>query len=132
LDKNGLWEAPGVIYVEGQPDQSYAQIDAADVVVSHQTFAYIAVARGVPTVMMSEQYPPRIGCEEYNTFQYVMNWEKYRDLLAYPLDILAEDDTLALFQRAVRSDEEIVNWRCRLIGEPFDPLQFVKKVKKYL
>lgn len=132
LDKNGLWEVPGVTYIEGQPDQTYSQIDDADLVVSHQTFAYIAIARGVPTVMMGEDVPPRIGCEEYGTFKYVMNFDKYKDLLMYPLDILAEDDTLGLFERAIRSDTEIADWRRRLIGEPFDPLNFVRTVKRYL
>ena len=132
LENGGLWMAEGVTYIEGQADQSYEQIDQADLVVSHQTFAYIAIARGVPTVMMGEAIPPRIGCEEYGTFQYVQNWDKYKDLLMYPLDVLAEDDTLALFQRAIHSDEEIIDWRCRLIGEPFDPVRFIQTVKKYL
>lgn len=132
LDKNGLWLDERVTYLEGQPDQSTTQIDEADLVVSHQTFAYLAVARGVPTVMMGESVPPRLGCEEDDTFQYVRNWDKYKDLLMYPLDILAEDDTLALFQRAIRSDAEIADWREQIIGEPFDPVAFVQKVKRCL
>jgi hypothetical protein len=132
LEKNGLWPVDGVNYIEGQPDQSFEQIDAADVVVSHQTFAHIAVARGVPTVMMGEDVPPRIGCEEYGTFQYVRNFDRYKHLLMYPLDILAEENTPALLERAVRSDAEIADWRARLIGQPFDPCDFVPLVKKYL
>lgn len=132
LERNNLWIQEGVDYIEGQPDQSYAQIDEADLVVSHQTFAHIAVARGVPTVMMGEDTPPRIGCEEHRDFKYVRSWEKYKDLLMYPLDILAEDDTLALFERAIRSDEDIAGWRARLIGGPFEPDRFIRTVEKYL
>ncbi len=84
--------------------------------------------------MMGEEVPPRIGCEEYRTFQYVEHWDRYKHLMMYPLDILSpsEEDTLALFQRAIRSDCEIVDWRRRLIGEPFDPHQFIQKVKQYI
>ena len=132
LERNGLWLVDGVTYVEGQPDQSYEQIDAADLVVSHQTFAHIAIARGVPTVMMSESTPPRIGCEETKNFQFVQRWDDYKDLMMYPLDILTEDDTPALFQRAIQSDQEIADWRARLIGQPFDPFAFVQTVMRYL
>ena len=132
LEKNGLWPQDGVEYIEGQPDQTFSQIDQADLVISHQTFAHIAVARGVPTIMMGEYTPPRIGCEEQGDFKYVQHWELYKHLLMYPLDILAEEDTLALFERAIRSDEEIADWRTRMIGEPFDSRAFVRTVEKYL
>lgn len=134
LVKNGLWEMPGVTYVEGVPDQSYAEIDQADLVIGHQTFAWIAIARGVPTIMMGEEVPPRIGCEETRDFQFTRSWEKYKDLLMYPLDILspASQDVRELFARAIRSDEEIADWRTRMIGEPFDPGRFVDVVKWYL
>jgi hypothetical protein len=132
LTKNGLRIEDGVTYVQGEPDQSYDQIDQADVVISHQTFAYIAIARGVPTVMMGEDVPPRIGCEELHDFQYARSFDKYKDLLMYPYDILAVEDVCGLLQRAVRSDEEIADWRTRLIGEPFDGPRFVQFVEKYL
>lgn len=132
LEQNGLWIEDKVTYIQGEPDQTYTQIDEADLVIAHQTFAYIAIARGVPTVMVGEDVPPRVGCEEYRTFQYARSFEKYKDLLMYPFDILKEDDTLALFQRAVQSDCEIADWRTRLIGEPFNAAHFVQLVEKYL
>jgi hypothetical protein len=132
LEQNGLWVAEGVEYIEGQPDQSYAEIDAADLVVSHQTFAYIAIARGVPTVMMGEGHAPRFGSPERGNFQLAKSFDRYKDLLMYPFDILGEMDTQALFRRAVHSDVEIADWRARHIGEPFDAGWFVKAVEKYL
>jgi hypothetical protein len=134
LERNGIWQQNNIEYIEGQPDQTYSQIDEADLVVSHQTFAHIAIARGVPTVMMGESVPPRIGCEEHRDFKYVKNWAQYKDLLMYPLDILDpdEEDTLALFDRAIRSDEQIAAWKARLIGQPFDPHHFARTVEKYL
>lgn len=131
LQQNGIWKAGGIQYVDGARDLSYQEIDQADLVVSHQTYAYLAVARGVPTLMMGEWHAPRWGGSEKD-LATVRSWEKYRDLLMYPLDILAEDDLPALVQRAIRSDCEIADWRDRLIGQPFQPDRFVKTLESYL
>lgn len=131
LENNGLWQVPGVKYVQVQPTIDYSQIDEADLVVSHQTFAYIAIARGVPVVMMGEEVPPRVGSPAKQDFRFAQSWDKYKDLLMYPLDILAVDDVRALFCRAIASDAEIVDWRTRLIGKPFDPAYFVQRVESY-
>ncbi len=124
LQQNGLWKAGGVNYIQGQLDLSYQEIDQADLVIGHQTFAYMAVARGVPTLMMGEWHAPRWGGTE-EKLATVRSWEKYKDLLMYPLDILAEEDTPALLERAIRSDCDIADWRDRLIGRPFEPHRFV-------
>lgn len=131
LKQNGLWRAGGVEYMEGQADLSYRQVDEADLVVGHQTIAYISVARGVPTVMMGEWHTPRLGGTEEKLVT-VRSWDKYKDLMMYPLDILAEDDTMALFNRAIESDCEIAEWRERLIGKPFAADHFVDVVESYL
>lgn len=132
LEKNGLWWDDRVTYVEGHPDQSYEQIDRADAVVAHQTYAYISVARGTPTVMFGEDVPPRLGSEEMGNFQFVQHFDRYRDMLMYHLDILAEEDTSALLRRAVKSDQEIIAWRERMIGRPFDPDHFIRTVERYV
>lgn len=130
IPQNGLWEHPGVKFIGGKLDLSYAEIDQADLVVSHQTFAFLAVARGVPTVMMGEYNSPVICERKVNA--YPKSWDKYKGLLMYPLDILVEADTRALFARAVFTDVEIADWRARLIGEQFDPIKFVEIVKSYM
>lgn len=132
LGSNGLWPVDYVHYIQGKPDQSYQDIDAADVVISHQTFAYIAIARGKPTLMMGENITPRFSSPVKGKWQSAKSFEKYREILQYPLDILAESDTLALLRKSVRSDAEIVDWKKRMIGNPFNPNEFVTKVKKYL
>ena len=131
LKQNGLWKAGGVEYIEGKPDLSFRQVDEADIVVGHQTIAYIAVARGVPTVMMGEWHTPRLGGTEEKLVN-VRSWDKYKDLMMYPLDILAEEDTMALFDRAILSDCDIAEWRERLIGKPFDGEHFVDVLESYL
>lgn len=135
LAESGLTQVhhPNVVYTSGHMNQDYNQIDNADVVVSHQTAAYLAVARGVPTVMMAETtLPTHIQKRGAGSpLQKAKNWSKYVDLLAYPLDILQEDDTLGLLNRAVSSDAEISHWRTRLIGSPFKARRFVEIINGY-
>jgi len=133
LWKSGLDEVnhPNVHYEPGQMNQMYASIDNADVVVGHQTFPWLSVARGVPTVMMAEDMPTHIEPKN-KSVRYAQNWEKYHHLIAYPLDILATDDTLGILRRAVKDDTEIADWRTRMIGEQFDPVAFRKTALKYL
>jgi len=119
-----------VKYVRGGLDLTYGEIDNADVVVGHQTYAWLAVARGVPTVMMDEEMPthtsPRKGPSSF-----ARNWKKYKDLIMYPLDILHTDDPMALMERAAGSDSSIMDWKKRMIGEAFDPAKFIEVIKGY-
>ena len=107
------------------------QIDAAEVVVSHQTFAHLAVARGAPTVMMGESIIPRYT---QSNGQYVTakSWDKYRDLLKFPLDILNTPDPYALLQESIQSDALIADWKRRMIGDAFDPDAFYGYIEESL
>lgn len=132
LENNGLWNYPGVKYVAGKPDQTTKEIDESDIVVSKKTMQYMAVARGVPCVGMGEHIPPPSGSESRNNYMEVQSWDKYRVTMAYPIDILAESDTLALLNHVAVSDGLVAGWRQRMIGEAFSPEKFVELVKKYL
>lgn len=132
LEQNGLWAEPGIDYVQVEPRISITEMDAFDLVISHQTFAHLAVARGLPTIMMGENLTPRFGSPLKGELRYALSWEKYKHLLMYPYDILAEADTLNLFRRAITSDCEVLDWKQRLIGEPFRPRNFVQRVEAYL
>ena len=131
LIDNGIPKIGGVTYIQGRMNQNFAEIDAADVVVGHQTAAWIAVARGVPTAMMAEDMPTHFRTY-MNEYINTKSWDRVSRLFRYPLDILAEDDTMALLTRAARSDSEIADWRRRMIGEAFDPQKFVSIVERYL
>lgn len=134
LPDSGLRQVdhPNVIYTTGHMDQNYEQIDNADVVIGHQTFAWLAVARGVPTVMMAERTLETHVQPRTKPIRFVRHWQDYVDLIAYPLDILECNDTLGLLRRAVTSDEDIIDWRRRMIGNPFRPDRFLKALEKYL
>lgn len=129
----GLWPEGGVQYVRGKADLTVADIEQADVVVGHQTFAYLAIARGVPTVMMAEFEPPRSGNSE-DSFVRARSWDAYKELLMFPLDILAVEKRCVyeLLQRAAADDEPIREWRRLFIGAPFDEPLFVSTLESYL
>jgi len=120
LKENGLPPpVNGVIYIQGKPDQSIKEIDAADLVVSSQTFQYLAVARGASVIGMGENIAPHLGDK------VVQSWDKYKHLMMYPIDIL--DD----FHSIGASDVSVANWRDRMVGEAFDGGKFVEMVEKY-
>ncbi len=133
LERCGIPKVATVHYRQGNPDLSYELIDSADVVVSHQTYAHIAIARGVPTVMMGEWLTPRFTLQN-GLSHHAQSFDKYRSLLSFPLDILAEDslDVMELFDLATRSDYVIADWRERMIGEPFNKDRFVEIIQSYL
>ena len=122
---------PKVIYSQGLMDGDYHQIDLSDVVVSHQTFAYIAVARGIPTVMMAEDMPTHTVKSD-DGYVCARQWDKYKDRLMYPLDILNCEDPLMLLHRSSQDDSAIVDWRERLIGKQFVPETFWELIKEYI
>lgn len=127
---NGLWRAGGVAFIQGKPDLSVGEIERSDLVIAHHTFAYMAVALGVPTLMMGEDEAPRLGDREERLLR-ARSWDKYRDLMRYPLDIL-DGDPFDLAVRAAGSDSDILQWRERMIGKPFDPALFVERVRSFL
>jgi len=108
------------------------QIDEADIVIGHQTFAYLAVARGIPTLMMGENIAPRLGSERLKDFQWSKSWSHYKNILEYPHDILQDVDTLNLFRAVIAGDPYTNDWRERMIGKPFNPDYFVARVESYL
>jgi len=129
LQKSGLEPVEEVNYVQGHRDLGIREIDEADVVVGHQTFAYLALARGKPVLMMGEDIPPHTGL--HGEIMYARSWEKYANLLIYPLDILA-GDTDELIKKACRRNGNVTTWRKDFIGDPFDPGIFVQRLESYL
>lgn len=133
LGENGLEHAPGVTYIRGEKSRNAPELERADVVVSHQTFAWRAVALGIPTVMMREDMPrhyknPRANWE----FMDRALWERVLPHFRFPYDILDGSDTMTLLRRAAESDADIADWKRRMIGYPFNPDLFLQNVEKYL
>lgn len=135
INDNGLGEElsrqdPGVVWKQANPDSSTGDITNADLVVGHQTFAYMAVALGVPTVMMGEDIAPRSGNRD-DGFTFSAHWEDYKDYLAYPLDILQGDPEKTI-RTAVTGSDAVEDWKTRFIGSPFRPDYFVDQIETRL
>jgi hypothetical protein len=131
FEGNGIKKYEHVNYVEGTAGPAWKDIDAADLVVSHQTFAMLSVARGVPTLMMGEGTPQHVEFRN-GDYREARGWDGYHHLIDFPLDLLAVDDARSLMQRAVSTDADIIEWKSRMIGDPFDGEKFVKILESYL
>lgn len=130
--ENGLWEVAGIQFIQGNLKHSCFDFDDYDLVVGHHTSAYKTIARGIPTLMAGENIPPRIGNQIKGTFYFAKSFERYMHLFSYPLDILVADNLLDLFGKTIRNDDEIKDWKNRLIGQPFNAKYFVERVESYL
>jgi hypothetical protein len=130
LVESGLDEKPNVNYINGKMNQVTQDMDNADIVIGHQTFAWLAVARGFPCVMFAEDMPTHFRMN--NQFKDVPCWNSVYHLFRYPLDILCEDDTMGLLRRTAMSDGEVKDWKSRMIGLPFRQDEFIDTVEKYL
>ncbi len=135
INDNGLGEEyaredAGIVWKQARPDGSTDDILTADLVVSHQTFAYMSIALGVPTVMMGEDIAPRSGNAEIG-FSYSAHFDDYKEYLMFPLDIL-NGETADVINTAISTDEPIKKWRDRFIGKPFNGEFFVNCIEERL
>jgi hypothetical protein len=127
-------EHPNIEYVVGAMSQRYADIDNADVVIAHQTFKYLAVARGIPTIAMATDMPTHIQMIR-RPVQWVKNWGKYADLMKYPYDILDCPDkgsVLNMLCTVIQENDAVADWRRRMIGAQFRKDRFIEKLEAFL
>jgi len=127
-------EHPNIEYTVGAMSQGYADIDDADVVVAHQTFKYLAVARGVPTIAMATGMPTHIQMRRHPV-QWVRNWNKYIDLMKYPFDILDcpdKNSILNMLCTVIQENDAVADWRRRMIGPQFRKDRFIEKLEAFL
>jgi hypothetical protein len=134
LEWNGIERVQGVEYVKGEPDQSIAEIDRADIVVTKQNMQYMSVARGVPTVGMGEEATP-VNATSAKNLMHVVSWQRYRDYMRFPIDLLDTsnpNDAMDMLRQAAACDVSIADWRTRMIGDAFDGKKFVEILEGYL
>lgn len=115
LAQNGLDEIDGWTYLPTRLALSTDLIDQADLVVANETFACLAVARGVPTVMIDQTLADWGG----------RRWQgadAMDPLWWYPHAI--EGDVLKALEN------EAGEWRRQFIGGPFQPQTVVKACER--
>lgn len=133
IDLSGIRTMPGIKYVLGRTDGSTAEIDEADVVIGHQTFAFMAAARGKPLIMFGDQVTPHAGNRPH-TLKYVKSYEKYREIMRYPAEVESVCDGEGmrdLIERVIVSDVG-KEWKGKFIGRAFDNEKFIEVVESYL
>jgi hypothetical protein len=124
LENNGLCRVDGVEYIQGLPNLNFSDAKDADVVVAAQTYAFACVAMGIPTVMFGENIPPQTGTG-INDLKSARSWERYKELMKFPIDLLdfpkGREYYALEWACDVEKDSEILEWKSRMIGKPFDP-----------
>jgi len=131
LEQNGIYEVEGVEYTHGDKriGTQEKQMIEHDLVVAHQTFAWISIALGVPTVLMGEDTCPKIGKNE-EVIQRVSTWNTYKHLIKFPLDIL-DGDAQTIIKKAITSElPEVIEWKANMIGNPFDEHVIVSAINE--
>lgn len=127
-EQNGLWPDDRVtsrVYADLMLD--WSDIDNADAVVSEGTFAYLAVARGKPTVMFGQQL---LGRPDHGTRQ-VRDWERVFPLMRYPLAV--EDGPFdEVLASACVGGPDVDRWKTRMVGEPLDPYALCALLDRYV
>lgn len=116
IKQNRLDDYSGINFVQGYADNSIADIDRADLVVSFGTFAYLAIARGIPTIMYRQSIPYFDGHNEENV-RFASNYHLYEDFIKYPYDVEDEPN----IEKVVNSDKTIIQWKDKFIGEQINP-----------
>ena len=104
LPLNGIWEAPGVKYVLANPNGCTDEIDQADVVIAHQTMAYLTVARGKPLVMMGDDITAHSG-NKWENMVWAKHYDDYHELLRYPVEAEAarsSKELMAIIEQRVQ------------------------------
>ncbi len=116
IAQNKLSDYSGIKFVQGHTDNSIEDIDNADLVVSFGTFAYLAIARGIPTIMYRQDIPYFDGHSE-ESVKFAAHFYLYRDYIRYPYDVTDELD----INWVMSQETGIKQWKKNFIGEIIDP-----------
>jgi hypothetical protein len=124
LQNNGLWEDERATIYQGKTDQNLDLIKQADLVIANGTMAYMAIALGIPTIMLNQLTPAREP--DIHTLERMesVSIEKYEKYMRYPFDVENDSTLQKVIDDACQKEPK--QWRKRFIGEQFDPVYFVK------
>lgn len=113
---SGLWPAPNVHLVRDDTmtvDSSLEVLEQSQVVVGAGTFAYTAVALGIPTVMLPDRNLERGTIPVHEAL--------YREYLKYPLTSEPGVNLASLLTAACQPLESVAEWKSLFVGEQMNP-----------
>jgi len=120
--KNVKFQSFNAYKTEAPRKHALSQIAQADLVISANTLAYLAIAQGVPTIMF--------GNDLLGTYR-VRNYDRYRDIYEYPLN-LEYMGIEAVLNARHKLGYNMERWKELNIGKPFDAEKFISVVKEYV
>lgn len=118
-------------YIEStlQIDDALKAIESVDVVIAHETLAYLAIASGKPTIMLDDS---KVGLGWYVVYES-RYWPYYKENYQYPFCWMTDTgNKLDLIKRTVEGGDAIALWKKKFIGRNFSAKRFVDKVETYL
>lgn len=130
VQKNGMasFVEDGFVYkpaggqIEMGVSNTLRQLESADIVISCNTFAYISIAQGCPTMI----YPTK-GI----VANKLVHFDSYRQWFDFPLDLFSMDgaDVLALRDKP---NPQVEEWKRMNIGTSFDAEKFISVVREFV
>jgi len=130
LEANGLWETEETDthrVCQGKTDNTFEDIDNADLVIANGTIAYMAIARGKPTIMMSQLVHAKEPTIDTHERLDAVSVDKYRDYMRFPFDVENKEELTDIMWDACKREPK--QWRKRFIGDQFDPQKFCELVE---
>jgi len=123
-------DKPNIMFMQGTLKPTIEQILESDIVVAHQTFAYMAVATGVPTVMFGEDMIPHLVPNGQKPM-FPHRWREYHHMMRYPID-MKDGSLVGLLHKAAKGNKAVEDWKELMIGNPFNEELFLRKLENYL
>jgi hypothetical protein len=105
-------------------ESSIASIERHDIIISCNTFGYLSLARGKPTILYG-------NCQPRTREGEVRNYPLYKHLIdfPYPLESLSVDDVI---KAGSIINSAIEKWRQKTIGGNFDAEKCLSAIKEYV
>jgi len=122
LKKHNVTFRPVQIHGIAEPrKQALEQMQGFDLIITSNTFGYLAIASGIPTILFGA-----------DTLDYhVKSYALYRDHYRFPF-ILEDMDIQDVLNVRKEEGAEVKRWKELNIGRPFDKKRFLEVIKEYM
>lgn len=121
MEEQGIKPYPHFTFVKAKPDGKTDEIDTADVVIAKNTFMYLSVARGKPTIGINQHIPLRTTKSPPGWKP--IHWDEYGAETAYPINY-EKGNLWDLIQEAAQKEQ--TEWRKKFIGSSLKSEEFCK------